>query len=112
MYVNPWQVSGSYKHRPFRVVCILTREELLDPMNLSVNGVARACGMHQPTLKRIVDGEITLSLDNARRLEQYFGFSDGYLSRMQLGFESIRVNCDEQLARELEHIVPLVLQPA
>lgn len=82
----------------FNTIGDFIREELLDPMNLSVNGVARACGMHQPTLKRIVDGEITLSLDNARRLEQYFGFSDGYLSRMQLGFESIRVNCDKQLA--------------
>ena len=96
----------------FDTVGDFIREELIDPRGLSVNRVALACGMNQSTLKRIIDGQITLSLDNARRLEQYFGFSEGYLSRMQLGFEVIRLKCDKRLAREIEHIIPLALQPA
>jgi addiction module HigA family antidote len=82
------------------------QEELIEPYNMSVNQVANATGINQPTLKRILDGKISLSVENAVRLECLFGFSHGYLSRLQTGFDLIAF---KQSGKKIK-VTPLNLQ--
>lgn len=63
------------------------REQILEPLNLSISKAAEILKIRRPTLSDIVNGKVRLSADVALRLEKAFGVSMGLLLRMQAAYE-------------------------
>lgn len=63
------------------------REEILEPLGLSISKAAAVMKMRRPTLSDIVNDKARLTSDVALRLEKAFGVSMELLMRMQATYE-------------------------
>jgi addiction module HigA family antidote len=86
---------------------VLLREEFLEPLNLTVAGVARATGISQPTLSQIVNGRRPLTPDSAVRLAHILGVDAQWFVNLQAHYD-LR-EAERRLAPELKTLQPLVL---
>ncbi len=63
------------------------REQILEPLNLSISKAAEVVKIRRPTLSDIVNGKARLNSDVALRFEKAFGVSMELLLRMQTAYE-------------------------
>lgn len=81
------------------------REDLLDALGVSVADVAKATGLPAAGIDAVLDGTRRVDAEFDLRFTRYFGFTPGYLLRLQ-------VACDLAEARitvgsDLDRIRPL-----
>src|ERR1700692_2288341 len=67
---------------------IFIKDEVLEPLNLSVSRAADVLGVRRATLSDLVNGKAALSPEMALRVEKAFGISMDTLLRMQAWFDS------------------------
>ena len=72
------------------------RDQILQPLGLSISKAAETIKVRRPTLSDIVNGKTRLNSDVALRLEKAFGVSMDLLLRMQAAYEAAhaRKNAD------------------
>jgi antitoxin HigA-1 len=63
------------------------REDVLDPLNMSVNQLAKALGVDSARLNEIVRGRRGITADTALRLGRYLGTSAEFWLGLQLDYE-------------------------
>ena len=64
------------------------KDEVLEPLNLSVSRAADVLGVRRATLSDLVNGKAALSPEMALRVEKAFGISMDTLLRMQAWFDA------------------------
>ncbi len=67
---------------------VFIREEILEPLDLSVARAAEVLGVRRATLSDLVNGKAALSPEMALRIEKAFGVSMDTLLRMQAWFDA------------------------
>ena len=67
---------------------VFIREEVLDPLDLTVAQAAEALGVRRATLSDLVNGKSGLSPEMALRIEKAFGMNMDTLLRMQAWFDA------------------------
>jgi addiction module HigA family antidote len=67
------------------------REEILEPLGLSVTRAAEVLGVRRATLSDLVNGKAGLSPEMALRIEKAFGVSMDTLLRMQAWHDSYTI---------------------
>lgn len=67
---------------------IFIREEVLEPLDLSVAKAAEVLGVRRATLSDLVNAKAALSPEMALRIEKAFGVSMETLLRMQAWFDT------------------------
>ena len=65
----------------------ILKEDLLDPLGMSVNKLARELRVPANRLSQIVNGRRAVSPDTSIRLGRYFGFSAEYWHNLQKHYE-------------------------
>ena len=68
---------------PGETIC----EDLLNPLGMSVNQLAKALGITGATLNEIVRGRRRITAETALRLERYFGASAEFWMGLQLEYD-------------------------
>jgi addiction module HigA family antidote len=81
------------------------REDLLEPLGQSADAVARATSLLASRIDAVLDGEATIDAEFDLRFGRYFGFSPGYLLRLQNQFDLAQARRDAGEA--LDAITPL-----
>ncbi|MDD9993177.1 MAG: HigA family addiction module antitoxin [Rhodospirillales bacterium] len=66
---------------------VTLREDFMEPLNLSANGLAEALGIPQNRISDIVRGRRGVSADTALRLERAFGVSAAFWLNLQSHYE-------------------------
>jgi addiction module HigA family antidote len=79
-------------------------DEFLGPLNMSQNALARAIGVPQNRINEIINGKRGITADTDLRLCRYFGMSEGFFMRVQIGFEQTLAK--RALKEKLLDIVP------
>jgi addiction module HigA family antidote len=64
------------------------RDELLDPLNLSIAKASEVLGVRRATLSDLVNGNATLSPEMALRVEKAFGMKMETLLNMQAWYDA------------------------
>ncbi|MBO4480864.1 MAG: HigA family addiction module antidote protein [Alphaproteobacteria bacterium] len=82
------------------------REEFMEPLNLSMNALARAIGVPANYIHGIVHGTRGISAAIDLRLTRYFGLSQGYFLRIQTHYDMVLASRNITDA-ELAKIIPL-----
>jgi addiction module HigA family antidote len=67
---------------------VFVRDEILEPLNLSIARAADILDVRRATLSELVNGKASLSPEMALRIEKAFGMSMDTLLRMQAWFDS------------------------
>ena len=67
---------------------VFIREEVLEPLDLSIAQAADVLGVRRATLSDLVNGNSALSPEMALRIEKAFGISMETLLRMQAWFDA------------------------
>jgi len=67
------------------------RDEILEPLDLSVSRGAEALGVRRATLSELTNGHAALSAEMALRIEKAFGVSMDLLLRMQAAYDAAQV---------------------
>lgn len=82
----------------------ILKEDLLDPLGMSVNQLAGALHVPANRLNQIVNGKRAITPDTSLRLARYFGFSPEYWLNLQTHYdlELARRLSMEKIAREVE----------
>ena len=62
---------------------IWLREEIVEPQNLSVTGLAKHFGVSRQAMSTLLNGRVGLSAEMAIRFEKAFGLKADTLCRMQ-----------------------------
>ncbi len=65
----------------------ILKEDLLDPLGISVNRLAGELGVPANRLSQIVNGRRAITPDTSLRLGRYFGFSPDYWHNLQKHYE-------------------------
>jgi addiction module HigA family antidote len=80
---------------------VFIREEILEPLDLSVAKAAEVLGVRRATLSDLVNGKAALSPEMALRIEKAFGMSMDTLLRMQAWFDAcaMRDRADQIVVR-------------
>lgn len=68
----------------------IIKEDLLEPLNLSVNQLAKALAIEAARLNDMVRGRRGISADTALRLARYLGTSAEFWIGLQLGLRTWR----------------------
>ena len=63
------------------------REDILEPLGMSVNQLAKCLGITTARLNEIVRGRRGITADTALRLARYLGNSPEFWMRLQLDYE-------------------------
>jgi addiction module HigA family antidote len=66
----------------------VVREEVLQPLGLSLTKAAEILGVRRATLSDLANGKTAVSAEMALRLEKAFGASMDLLLRMQAGYDA------------------------
>lgn len=82
------------------------REEFIEPLNLSMNALARAIGVPANYIHGIVHGTRGISAAIDLRLTRYLGLSQGYFLRIQTHYAMVLASRNITDA-ELAKIIPL-----
>ena len=83
------------------------KEDFLDEFNLSAGKLAKVLNVPRTRIERVVAGERSVSPDTAFRLSRYFGTTPEFWLNLQRGYDLAVAAKDEQLAGDLEHILPM-----
>ena len=80
------------------------REDVLDPLDMSVNQLAKALGVDSARLNEIVRGRRGITADTALRLTRYLGNSAEFWLGLQLDYERrlARQSKLKQIEREVQ----------
>jgi antitoxin HigA-1 len=81
----------------------ILRADLLEPMGLSQNGLARAIGVPPRRINEIVHAKRAVTADTDLRLARYFGFTEGFFLRLQNSFDLMERK--RELGAALDRIV-------
>jgi len=75
----------------------IIRDEIINPLGLSVTEAADILGVARPTLSNLLNGKASLSPEMALRIEKAFGPKADHLLRMQLAYDlaQVRLRQDE-----------------
>lgn len=65
----------------------LLREEVLEPLGLTVTAAAAVLGVTRPALSSLLNGRANLSAEMALRIEKAFGINMDTLMRMQTAWD-------------------------
>jgi antitoxin HigA-1 len=78
-------------------------EELLEPLGISQNQLARDIGVPPRRINEIVHGNRAVTADTALRLARYFGTSEGFWMGLQSDYdlEEARLRLGDRLAQEV-----------
>src|SRR3954452_19613054 len=79
-------------------------EEILKPMGLSQNGLARAVHVAPRRINEIVLGKRDITADTDLRLARYFGLSEGFFLGLQMDYDLMQRR--RQIDRDLKAIRP------
>ena len=82
----------------------LLREEFIEPLGLTVAGLARASGISQPTLAQVVNGRRPLTPETALRLGQFLGVDAQWFVNLQSHYDLRQA--ERRLAPELKAMRP------
>ena len=66
---------------------LFLREELIEPLGLTVTAAAEALGVTRPALSKLLNGRASLSPEMALRFEKAFGLKMDTLLRMQTSYD-------------------------
>ena len=80
-------MSRALKYRPPVHPGRILKEDLLDPLGVSVNQLAKALRVPANRLSQIVRGTRAVTPDTSLRLGRYFGFSPDFWLRLQMHYE-------------------------
>ncbi|MBN2339556.1 MAG: HigA family addiction module antidote protein [Acidobacteria bacterium] len=80
------------------------KSDLLEPLGMSINGLARELHVPANRLSQIIRGKRGISPDTSLRLARYFGFSPEYWLNMQAqhDLEVIRRQSMRQIEKEVK----------
>jgi len=81
-------------------------EEFIQPLDLTAYQVAKACGIPQSSMTQIVNGNRSISPENALRFGRYFGTSAEFWTNLQSNYD-LRLARREMLAEIESKITPL-----
>ncbi len=81
------------------------REDVLKPMNMSVNQLAKALAVDAPRLNQIVRGRRGITADTALRLARYLGTSAEFWVGLQSDYE-LRVARQAKLKKIQREVRP------
>lgn len=65
----------------------ILREDLMDPLGLSINGLARNLRVPVTRMSEIVNGRRSITADTALRLARYFGSSPQFWMNLQAAYD-------------------------
>ena len=82
-------------HTPPHPGCFI-RDEIIEPLNLTVTAAARALGVSRPAISNLLNGHADLSGEMAMRIEKAFGVNMDTLLRMQLSYDIARTRQNEK----------------
>jgi antitoxin HigA-1 len=83
----------------------ILREDLMKPLGLSVNGLARELKVPVTRISEIVSGRRSLSADTALRLSRYFGSTPEFWINLQ-GAYDLSVTIDSSADRIEREVRP------
>lgn len=63
------------------------RDEIIEPLQLTVTAAARVLGVSRPAISNLLNGHADLSSEMAMRIEKAFGVNMDTLLRMQLSYD-------------------------
>ncbi len=88
---------------------IFIREEILEPLNLSVTKASQVLGVRRATLSDLVNGKASLSPEMALRIEKAFEVSMDTLLKMQAWFDTcaMREKSDQISVKRFIHNIPV-----
>jgi antitoxin HigA-1 len=77
------------------------KEDLLEPLGISVNKLATELGVPANRLSQIVNARRAITPDTSLRLGRFFGFTPEYWHNMQrrYDFELVRRSSEAEIAR-------------
>lgn len=70
---------------------VFIKEEVIDPLDLTVTEAAKILKVTRPALSKMLNGRASLTPEMALRLEKAFGINMDTLTRMQTSFDIARV---------------------
>jgi addiction module HigA family antidote len=78
------------------------REEVLEPLDLSIARTAEILGVRRATLSDLINGKAGLSAEMALRVEKAFGVNMDMMLRMQAWYDAhiMRARSDEIIVRK------------
>jgi antitoxin HigA-1 len=83
----------------------MLEEEFLVPLGMSKYRLAKSIGVPAQRIGDIIAGKRGVSADTDLRLCRFFGLSDGWWLRLQVGYDTILAK--RKLGEELKKITPL-----
>ena len=87
---------------------IILKEEFLQPMGLSQNGLAQALGVPANRINEIIRGRRGITADTDLRLARFFKLSEGYWLRLQNTYDMMQVQ--RELGNAINQIKPFETQ--
>ena len=66
---------------------VFLKEEVVEPLNLTVTTASKILGVTRPALSKLLNGRASLSPEMALRFENGFGLKYGYLDRIKPNLE-------------------------
>jgi len=81
----------------------ILKKDLLEPLEMSINKLAKELRVPANRLSQIIRGQRAISPDTSLRLARYFGFAPEYWLNMQTHYdlEMIRRQSMEQIEKEV-----------
>jgi antitoxin HigA-1 len=97
-------MTKAIKYRPPVHPGVILKVDLLDPLRMSINGLAKELQVPANRLSQIVHGKRGITPDTSLRLGRYFGFSPEYWLNMQTHYdlEIIRRQSMRKIEREIK----------
>ena len=69
----------------------IIREDVLEPLGLSITKAAEILGVRRATLSDVANGKAAVSAEMALRVEKAFGVSMDLLLNMQAGYDAAQI---------------------
>lgn len=76
---------------------VILREEFMEPLGITQNGLARAIGAPPNRINEIILGKRAISADTALRLARYFHNTPGFWMNLQSHYE---IECAKEKSAE------------
>jgi antitoxin HigA-1 len=80
----------------------ILKEEFLNPLAMSQNALAKAINVPPNRIHAIIRGIRKITANTDLRLCKFFGLSNGYFLRLQMGHEIMETK--RQIKTQLQHI--------
>jgi len=95
-------MTGKLLHNPHAGEIL--KLEFLDELKLSQNALAKSLGVPPNRINAIVNGSRRITADTDLRLCKYFGLSEGFWLRLQIGYETREAK--RKIASQIAKIMP------